>query len=87
MHAAGESLPAEMTVRDAVERVRASAIRTWLVEDRRGVIGVINLARLESESAEAADKKIGELMDAMISRTSTPTRDWIWHSTHGHKPD
>jgi CIC family chloride channel protein len=66
MRAAGESLPAEMTVREAVERVRSSAIRNWLVEDRRGVIGVINLVRLEAESAEAAGKKIGQLMDAMI---------------------
>lgn len=69
MRAAGESLPAEMTVREAVDRMRADAIRSWLVQDRRGVIGVINLTRLESESAEGADnanKKIGELMDAMI---------------------
>ena len=69
MHSAGESLPAEMTVREALERMRSSAIRSWLVADQRGVIGVINLARLESESAEGAnhaDNKIGELMDAMV---------------------
>jgi CIC family chloride channel protein len=69
MHAAGESLPAEVTVRDAVERMRSSAIRSWLVTDQRGVIGVINLARLESEAVESAanpNKKISELMDAMI---------------------
>src|SRR6202165_5509023 len=44
MHTAGESLPAEITVREAVERVRSSEVRTWLVEDRRGVIGIINFA-------------------------------------------
>ncbi len=69
MRAAGESLPAEMTVREAVDRMRAGAIRSELVADQRGVIGVVNLARLESESAEGADnsdKKIGELMDAMV---------------------
>ena len=32
--------------------------------DRRGVIGVINFARLEGELAEGADKKLGELVDA-----------------------
>jgi chloride channel protein, CIC family len=66
MHTAGESLPAEITVREAMERVRSSEVRTWLVTDRRGVVGVINLERLERELAEAADKKLGELMDAMV---------------------
>jgi chloride channel protein, CIC family len=65
MHTAGESLPAEITVREAVERVRSSEVRTWLVTDRRGVVGVINRARLEREVEEDADKKLGELMDAM----------------------
>jgi CIC family chloride channel protein len=57
MQAAGPSLPDEITVREALERVRASELRTWLVTDRRGVIGVINLARLEREAAEATDKE------------------------------
>jgi CIC family chloride channel protein len=34
--------------------------------DRRGVIGVINFARLEGELAEGADKKVGELVDALM---------------------
>jgi CIC family chloride channel protein len=66
MRAASESLPAELTVRAALERVRTSALRTWLVTDRRGVVGVINFARLERELAEGADKKLGELVDAML---------------------
>ncbi|MBZ5665157.1 MAG: chloride channel protein [Acidobacteriia bacterium] len=66
MHAASDSLPAEMTVREALERVRTNAIRTWLVADRRGVIGVINLSRLERELAEGPDKKVGELVDALV---------------------
>ena len=40
--------------------------RTWLVTDRRGVIGVINLARLEQELAEGADQKIGKLVEAVV---------------------
>ena len=44
MQTASQLLPAEITVREALERVRSSEIRTWLVTDRRGVIGVINFA-------------------------------------------
>jgi CIC family chloride channel protein len=65
MHTATELLPAEITVREALERVRPTEYRTWLVTDRRGVVGVINLSRLERELAEGADKKLGELVDAL----------------------
>jgi len=66
MQTASQLLPAEITVREALERVRSSEVRTWLVTDRRGVVGVINLSRLERELAEAADKKLGELVDALV---------------------
>ncbi len=66
MQTASQLLPAEITVREALESVRSSGVRTWLVTDRRGVIGVINLARLERELAEGADKKLGELVDALV---------------------
>jgi chloride channel protein, CIC family len=78
MQTASQLLPAEITVREALEQVRASELRTWLVTDQRGVIGVINRARLEREMAESADhsaddsadqpveKKLGELVDALI---------------------
>jgi len=65
MHAASELLPAEITVREALARVRSSEVRTWLVADRRGVVGVINLSSLEQELAEGADKRVGELVDAL----------------------
>jgi len=65
MQTASQLLPAEITVREALERIRSSEFRTWLVTDRRGVVGVINLSRLERELAEAADKKLGELVDAL----------------------
>src|SRR6266699_998234 len=45
MQIASQLLPAEITVREALEEVRSSEFRTWLVMDRRGVIGVINFAR------------------------------------------
>jgi CIC family chloride channel protein len=71
MHTADWSLPAEITVREAVERVRSSEVRTWLVTDQRGVVGVINLDRLERELGEGKDKdehnkKLGDLVDALV---------------------
>jgi chloride channel protein, CIC family len=48
-----------------VEQVRTGEGRAWLVTDRRGVIGVINFTTLERELAEGADKKLGELVDAL----------------------
>jgi CIC family chloride channel protein len=70
MHTADRSLPAEITVREALERVRSSEVRTWLVTDQRGVVGVINLERLERELGEDKDndddKKLGDLMDALV---------------------
>jgi len=65
MRTAGQLLPAETTVREALDRVRSSEFQTWLVTDRRGVVGVINLSWLEREMAEGADKKLGELVDAL----------------------
>jgi CIC family chloride channel protein len=65
MQTASRLLSAEITVSEALERARSSEFRTWLVTDRRGVIGVINLSRLERELAEGADKKLGELVDAL----------------------
>jgi CIC family chloride channel protein len=66
MKAASQSLPAETTVREALQLVRAGELHTWLVTDARGVIGVIDLPKLESEAEQGADKPLGELVDAML---------------------
>ena len=66
MHTATEFLPAEITAREALERVRPSEFRTWLVTDRRGVAGVINLPTLEREVAEGAAKQLGELLGGLV---------------------
>jgi CIC family chloride channel protein len=63
---ADQLLPAEITVHEALEKTRSNAMRTWLVIDSRGVIGVINLAWLEKQVAESTDKKLGELMNAQV---------------------
>jgi len=59
-------LPSDITLREALETVQSGDVRTWLVADRRGVIGVINVARLEREVAEDSEKKLGELVDALV---------------------
>ncbi len=66
MRTASELLPAELTVREALELVHSSKFRTWLVTDRRGVIGVVSVSWLERGLTESADKKLGELVDALV---------------------
>ena len=65
-HAATQLLPSEITVEEALERVRSSEFRTWLVTDRRGVIGVINLTTLEREAAEGAAKQLAEIVSGLV---------------------
>jgi CIC family chloride channel protein len=66
MRAATTSLPAELTVREALERTRATEFRTWLVVDACGVVGVITVAKLDKELAEGADKKLSDLIDSLV---------------------
>jgi chloride channel protein, CIC family len=63
---ATEYMPADITVREALERARPSEFQSWLVMDPRGVVGVINLSKLERESEESADKKLADLVDALV---------------------
>ncbi len=64
--AANNSLPADATVREALDKVRSSKLPTLLVTDRRGVIGVIAQPRLEQEPLENSGQQIGHLVDAMV---------------------
>jgi len=73
-------LPAEITVREALESLGSSGVRTWLVMDRRGVIGVINRARLERELAEVRIRSSVNSRMRWFFRTSTPTKRLIWRS-------
>src|SRR5712691_4218388 len=61
---ATESLPADITVQEALQRVRASKFRTWLITDQRGVVGVISLSILERTAAEDDTKKLSTIVDA-----------------------
>jgi CIC family chloride channel protein len=65
MRAAKPALPAETTVREALELARRSESGTWIVADRTGVVGVINRSRLEQEASEGDNKKLGEILDVL----------------------
>src|SRR5579864_6995685 len=52
MRPAPESLSGELTVSEALEQIRSSEFRTWLVADRQSIVGVINHSMLTRETAE-----------------------------------
>jgi CIC family chloride channel protein len=60
---ASESLPADITVQEAMRRVRSSKSQSWVVTDQRGVIGVMNLLTVEKAASENAVKNLRELVD------------------------
>jgi CIC family chloride channel protein len=57
MRPAPESLSSELTISEALERIRSSEFRTWLVADRQSIVGVINHSMLTRETAEGRDHK------------------------------
>ena len=61
-----ESLPADITVQEALQRVRASESRTWLITNQRGVVGLISLSILERAAGEDDTKKLSAIVDACI---------------------
>lgn len=63
MRNAPESLPIEITVQEALERMRSSGARTWLVSDRRGLAGVVHLTTLQRELAVNAARRLKEVVD------------------------
>lgn len=65
LRAATEILPADMTAQAALERVQASELRSWVVTDERGVVGVIGLLMLEKIAGETPGKKLSELLDPL----------------------
>jgi CIC family chloride channel protein len=60
-------LSSEITVQDALERVRSADFRTCLVTDKQGLVGVINLSMLAREVAGTSGKqKLAELVDGSV---------------------
>ena len=66
LRSAIESLPADITVQDALMRVRASEFRTWVLTNHRGVVGLISLSTLERAASEDDTKKLSAIVDARI---------------------
>jgi len=60
--APGLLLESEITVREALGRIRASGLRTALVTDRRGVIGVVTQSQMEVEVDEDSGRLLDDLM-------------------------
>jgi CIC family chloride channel protein len=65
MQPARHLLAAETTAQEALEIVQTSELRTCLVTDASGVIGVIGIARLEQGLAEGSNKRVSELIDPL----------------------
>jgi chloride channel protein, CIC family len=63
-----EPLPADITVREATQRVRSSESRSWVVIDQRGVVGVINSLALDKAGAENDARPVLDL----VGRDSFP---------------
>jgi len=63
---ATESLPVDITVQDALQLVRASKSRTWLITNQQGVVGLITLSTLELAAQEDDTKKLNVMVDPLI---------------------
>jgi CIC family chloride channel protein len=66
MRSAPEILPAQMSLRDAVDRMRSSQFRTWLVEDEGSVLGVLSGVMVDRALAEGrAGDRLMSLFDSL----------------------
>jgi CIC family chloride channel protein len=65
MRALAESLPAELTVREALQRAHSIKFRSWLVMESSGVIGVINRLTLEREFTQDANQQLGKIVSTL----------------------
>jgi CIC family chloride channel protein len=63
MRDAKEILSAEMTVREALDKVKSSEFHAWPVCNERGVIGVVSLQDLERANDEESAKRFGEFVN------------------------
>jgi chloride channel protein, CIC family len=61
----GESLPADITVREAVNRVRSSRFQSWLVTDGPRVLGVINLDVLQRQLGEDGSRSVRDFVNGI----------------------
>jgi len=63
MRAASETLSADITLRDALAKIQASALSAWPVVSQEGVIGVLGREVIEAAAKNGdADKKLSDLI-------------------------
>jgi CIC family chloride channel protein len=62
MRPAAEILPAQISVRDAVERTRASELRTWPVEDEGSVVGVLSREAMQCAFVDDSEQSLRSLL-------------------------
>ena len=55
------SLSANLTVKEALDRIRPSGVRTWLVLDNHGLAGLVSLSQLEQEAAADSTRILAAL--------------------------
>jgi chloride channel protein, CIC family len=66
MRNAGDLLPADMGITEAVQRVRSDQFRSYLVGDEGSLVGVLSGAKLEAALTEnGVEKKVRELVDSL----------------------
>lgn len=66
MRPVGETLSADITIREALARLQSSKSQACIVGDQKSVIGVANLSTLTAQFLENADTPLGELLDPII---------------------
>jgi chloride channel protein, CIC family len=65
MRPAKEILSADMTVQQALEKIRSSESTAWPVSDDRGLIGVLSFGKLQQAAAAGSEPKLlKELLDS-----------------------
>lgn len=66
MRNAGDLLPADMSITDAVQRARSDQFRSYLVGDEGSLVGVLSRANLEAALAEnGVEKKVRDLVESL----------------------
>ena len=66
MKAVTQTLPADMSVRTALEVTRTNPSRSWLVMDQTEVAGVVSRTRIEQAAAEnSGEKRLVDLVDIL----------------------
>ena len=65
MRSPDESLPADFTVREALDRVRSSRFQSWLVTEGSRVLGVVTLTGLQQRLAENGARPLSDFVNGI----------------------